>query len=88
MTKTAMMFRVVEAWKRSGMGQQHYAGRIGMAYSTLQYWIRKYRQQHTSTALQHVAEFVPIMVAEPAAVVEQPCTVVITLASGTRIEVR
>ena len=88
MTKTATMFRVVEAWKRSGMGQQQYAARIGMAYSTLQYWIRKHRQQHTSTALQHVAEFVPITVAEPAAVVEQPCTVVITLASGTRIEVR
>lgn len=88
MTKTATMFRVVEAWKRSGMGQQQYAARIGMAYSTLQYWIRKYRQQHTSTALQHAAEFVPITVAEPAAVVEQPCTVVITLASGTRIEVR
>lgn len=88
MTKTATMFSVVEAWKHSGMGQQQYAARIGMAYSTLQYWIKKYRQQHTSTALQRGAEFVPITVAEPAAAVEHPCMVVITLASGTRIELR
>lgn len=88
MTKTAKMFRVVEAWKRSGIGQQKYAEKIGMAYSTLQYWIKKYRQQHTSTALQRAAEFVPITVAEPGALIEPPCTVVIMLSNGTRIELR
>lgn len=88
MRTTARMFRVVEAWQRSGMGQQKYAEKAGIPYSTLQYWIRKYRQQHLGTALQPTAEFVPITVAEPMTVTEDQYTVVITLASGTRIEVR
>lgn len=88
MTKSERMFRVVEAWQRSGMGQQKYASKIGMAYSTLQYWSKKYREQHLSTAIQRVAEFVPITVAEPMQAVDPHYSVVITLASGTRIELR
>jgi len=88
MTKSEKMFRVVEAWHRSGMGQQKYAARMGMAYSTLQYWSKKYREQHSSTALQRVAEFVPFTVAEPMQAVDHHYSVVITLASGTRIELR
>ena len=88
MTKAAKMYRVVEAWQRSGMGQQKYAAKIGMANGTLQYWIKKYREQRVSTALTPMAEFVPITVADPVAVIEQSYAVVITLASGTRIELR
>ena len=35
MAGTATIFRVVEAWKCSGIGQQKYAEEIGMGCSTL-----------------------------------------------------
>jgi hypothetical protein len=46
-------------------GKESYTENIGLAYCMLQSSIRKYRQQHTRTVLQRVAEFVPNIVAEP-----------------------
>jgi len=44
--KTERMFGVVESWQRSGVGKHRYAGQNGICYSTLQYWCKRYREQH------------------------------------------
>lgn len=91
-TKRAKMFAVVEAWERSGMSRSEYADRHGLSYGTLYYWCQQ--RELAREALAVVARDVP---SEPfvslsadfgGEIAAALGVIVITLASGTRIEVR
>lgn len=87
------MFEQVEQWQRSGMGKERYAKQHGISYGTFQYWCARYKEHHAakSSSLQRTTEaptFVPLTVAEDRTVEASMSTIVITLASGTRIEIR
>ena len=80
-------FKVVEAWKQSGMGLQKYAEKAGIPYATLQYW-RKRFQMHEQKR-KEPASFVALDVPPgERAVAPAASGIVIVLPSGVRIEVR
>lgn len=88
MAKQDEMFGIISAWKQSGIGLQKYGEQHGIAYGTLQYWNKRYRQLHQQTALP--AGFVAVDL--PREVRTEPSSssssgIVIILPSGTRIEV-
>jgi hypothetical protein len=85
------MYAMVESWQHSGMSQQAYAVQQGVSYATLQYWFRHYRAHHNTSQVHELArhrEFVPLLTETALPGAHEASTVVITLASGTRIEVR
>lgn len=85
MTKTERMYSVVEAWQRSGVGKQKYAEQIGMAYATLQYWCKRYRERDEPPA---TPKFVALAIPEARDEETAHAQIVIVLPSGARIEVR
>ena len=85
MTKTESMFSVVEAWQRSGIGKHRYAEQIGMAYGTLQYWCKRYRERDQPPA---TPSFVALAIPEAPHHDRSYASIVIVLPSGARIEVR
>ena len=85
MTKTEQMYGVVEAWQRSGIGKQKYAKQIGMAYATLQYWCKRYRERDQLAA---TPKFVALALPEAREDEATHAQIVIVLPSGARIEVR
>lgn len=93
MRKREAMFEQVEQWQRSGMGKERYAKQHDISYGTFQYWCARYKEHHSETSItrQRTMEaptFVPLTVAEDRTVEASMSTIVITLASGTRIEIR
>jgi transposase-like protein len=85
------MYAMVESWQRSGMSQQAYALQQGVSHATLQYWCRQYRTQHNTSQgheLVRHREFVPLLTEPTLSGSHEASVVLITLASGTRIEVR
>jgi|GEM_PF-6403471 len=84
MTKTEQMYGVVEAWQRSGIGKQKYSKQIGMAYATLQYWCKRYRERDQPTA---TPAFVALEIADAPQQENTHASIVIVLPSGARIEV-
>ena len=89
--KRDKMYAMVESWQRSGMSQQAYALQQGVSHATLQYWCRQYRTQHNTSQgheLVRHREFVPLLTEPTLSGSHEASVVVITLASGTRIEVR
>lgn len=85
MTKPERMYSVVEAWQRSGVGKHKYAAQIGMAYATLQYWCKRYRERDQPAA---TPKFVALAIPEPSQDDSTHAQIVIVLPSGARIEVR
>ena len=85
MTKSTRMFGVVEAWQRSGIGKHRYAEQIGMAYGTLQYWCKRYRERDQPSA---TPKFVALAIPEAREHEATYAQIVIVLPSGARIEVR
>ena len=89
--KREQMYAMVESWQRSGMSQQAYAEQQGVSYSTMLYWCRQYREQRKTVQgheLVRHREFVPLVTEISSQDTHEASMVVITLASGTRIEVR
>lgn len=86
MTRAEQMYGIVKAWQQSGISKRFYAEQHNIKYATFQYWCKRNREQHSSERWSpFFAELTSsIGVAEAAS----PSSVVITLASGTRIEVR
>ena len=80
-------FKIVEAWKHSGMGLQKFAEQNGIPYATLQYWRKRYpmHEQKRTEPASFVALDVP---PGERAVASATCGIVIVLPSGVRIEVR
>lgn len=107
MTKREKMFRVVEAWKASGLSREKYSAKAGLSRSTFQYWTRRYAEAHAEQSAAEPVKAVvpkqspkpspkpagamPTFVHVPTAAARLPQEshgkIVITLASGTRIEV-
>lgn len=89
--KRSKMFALVDGWERSGLSRNEYAARHGLSYGTLYYWCQQ--RALAREALAVVAEELPTqpfvsLSAELGGMVDAPGVVIITLASGTRIEVR
>jgi transposase-like protein len=85
------MYAMVELWQRSGVSQPAYAEQQGVSHSTILYWCRQYREQRKSVQgheLVRHREFVPLRTEISSQDTHEVSVVVITLASGTRIEVR
>ena len=91
MTKEAKMFRVVEAWHGSGMSKERYAVKSGLSRSTFQYWTKRYAQSRAGSLAPEFAPLAPAFVQMPVVstetLQETLTKIVITLPSGTRIEV-
>jgi len=86
MQKQEEKFKVVEAWKQSGLSAQKYAVQIGMPYATLQYWAKRYRLANQQTA-EPSGRFIALEAPKQPRHIASPSGIVITLPSGTRIEV-
>ncbi len=57
------MFAHVEACRKSNHPQKIYCTQQGLAYSTLQYWLKKYREEFSEQAAQEFTPgFIPIKV--------------------------
>jgi len=89
--KRAKMFALVDGWERSGLSRAEYAKRHGVSYGTLYYWCRQ--REEAKEALEVVAEELPSrpfvsLAADVGGMIDASGVVIITLASGTRIEVR
>jgi len=87
------MFEQIKQWQRSGIGKQRYAEQHGIKYGTFQYWCARYKEHHANQAISlmrttEVPTFVPMTVAEDRTAEASVSTIIITLASGTRIEIR
>ncbi|MBI2793818.1 MAG: hypothetical protein HYX66_04105 [Ignavibacteria bacterium] len=86
MTKQEEKFKIIEAWKQSGIGMQKYAEQHGIPYGTMQYWYKRYRleQQRPAKQASFVALALPPVVRD-----EEPTAsgLVIVLPSGVHIEV-
>ena len=58
------MFALVEAYQRSGLEQKAFSEQAGIGYTTLQYWLRRYRAYHASgsSAIAHNRQdgFIPL----------------------------
>jgi hypothetical protein len=85
------MSAMAESWQRNGMRQQAYVEQQGVSYATMLYWCRQYRAKHNTSQgheLGRHREFGPLRAEISSLNTHQASFVVITLASGTRIEVR
>ena len=59
----AEMFAHVEAWRKSNHPQKIYCTQQGVAYSTFQYWAKKYREEFSEKDDQEFTPgFIPIKV--------------------------
>jgi hypothetical protein len=56
------MFGHIEAWKNSGQSQKNYCEQVGLAYSTFQYWAKKYREESSETEITDMPGFIPVEV--------------------------
>ena len=43
------MFSLIKRWKKSGINQRDFCDRHDLSMHTFHYWLRKYRQIHTSS---------------------------------------
>lgn len=90
MTKQEKMFGVVEGWPTSGLSKERYAAELGLSTSTLHYWFKNYRERggnHRHSAPAPASSFIEIPVVRDQNPEALQGRSVITLASGTRIEV-
>lgn len=55
--KQSEKFKVIEAWKASGVSQQAFCKSQGIAYSGFHYWYKRYRQIKSDKASR---DFVPV----------------------------
>jgi len=59
----AEMFAQVEAWRKSNLPQKIYCTQQGLAYSTFQYWAKKYREEFSDQGAQEFTPgFIPVKV--------------------------
>lgn len=66
MSKQEHMFELISQWQQSGLSQKLWCERNDTAYSTFQYWYRRFRS--AAAAGQEPAEdFVPLMIDTAAA---------------------
>jgi hypothetical protein len=56
------MFGHVEAWKNSDQSQKIYCEQAGLAYTTFQYWVKKYREESSETEITDMPGFIPVEV--------------------------
>lgn len=56
------MFDHIEAWKNSGQSQKIYCEQAGLAYTTFQYWAKKYREELSETEITDMPGFIPVKV--------------------------
>jgi hypothetical protein len=56
------MFGHIEAWKSSGQSQKIYCEQAGLAYTTFQYWAKKYREESSETEITDIPGFIPVEV--------------------------
>lgn len=47
-SRAQKMFAVIEAYQASGLTQKAFCQSEGLAFSTFQYWLSRYRKQHRS----------------------------------------
>ncbi len=61
------MFAHINACKESNQRQNYYCKHQGIAYSTFQYWAKKYRKENSKNEVTaNGAGFIPVKVREPA----------------------
>lgn len=87
------MHELAELWPSSGMSKKEYAKRHGIGNSTLHYWLKRSGEQgevvsKTGVGKQNLPAFVKVGVVENRRAEELSGLIIITLPSGTRIEVR
>ena len=56
------MFDHIEAWKSSGQSQKNYCEQAGLAYTTVQYWATKYREESSETEITDMPGCIPVEV--------------------------
>jgi hypothetical protein len=56
------MFGHIEAWKSSSQSQKDYCNQAGLAYTTFQYWAKKYREESSETEIMDMPGFIPVEV--------------------------
>jgi len=56
------MFGHIEAWKNSNQSQKVYCEQAGLAYTTFQYWAKKYREESSETEITDMPGFIPVEV--------------------------
>jgi len=57
------MFGHLESCKQTGQAQKAYCRQNGLAYSTFQYWAKKYRKEFSGKeANDHSCGFIPVKV--------------------------
>ena len=85
MTKTEEMYRMVAAQSQSGKTKRAFAESRGMKYATFQYWSKRHREQHSDHA---AGEFISLTETVEAKPRRESSMLVVTLESGTRVEIR
>jgi hypothetical protein len=56
------MFGHIEAWKNSNLSQKVYCEQADLAYTTFQYWAKKYREESSETEITDIPGFIPVEV--------------------------
>jgi hypothetical protein len=57
------MFAHIESWRGSGQSQKIYCEQAGLAYTTFQYWAKKFRQEAVQDkAMVNAPGFIPVKV--------------------------
>jgi hypothetical protein len=57
------MYTHIEACKNSGQSQKGYCEQAGLAYTTFQYWAKKYREEYTEEEASEITPgFIPVKV--------------------------
>ena len=57
--KQSEKFKVIEAWRASGLSQQSFCKSQGITYSGFHYWYKKYRQVKS---VDVSADFLPVQI--------------------------
>jgi hypothetical protein len=79
------MFPVVECYLKSGLPQKVFCKSEGIALSTFQWWLSRYRKQNVSKQVSHRSQSPAFIAVKPQAAIASSATAILTYPNGVSL---